>query len=167
MEKIKLLNMSRIALSLSSIHDNRITDKVAVIMNPTKEKIEKAVKKMEPTVISVLTNNFDPIKLPKTQIKAYNKSKQIVYVDIQNVDELGLDQEPVEMLLVSDENRDFLISSNQIEKFVAWYCKKNLGKDFKENTFKQSKKSLSITGVTKKNTFDLDVQSIALDSFLQ
>lgn len=159
--------MSRIALSLSSIHDNKITDKVAVIKNPTKEKIEKAVKKMEPTVISVLTNNFDPVKLPKTQIKAYNKSKQIVYVDIQNVDELGLDQEPVEMLLVSDENKDFLISSNQIEKFVQWYSKKNLGKDFKENSFKISKKNITIQGVTKKNVFNLDIQSIVLDSFLQ
>lgn len=159
--------MSRIALSLSSIHDNKITDKVAVIKNPTKEKIEKAVKKMEPSVISVLTNNFDPIKLPKTQIKAYNKSKQIVYVDIQNVAELGLDQEEVEMLLVSDENKDYLISSNQIENFVQWYSKKNLGKDFKENTFKQSKKSIVIQGITKKNVFELELQSITLNTFLQ
>jgi hypothetical protein len=158
--------MSRIALSLSSIHDNKITDKVAVIKNPTKEKIEKAVKKMEPTVISVLTNNFDPIKFQKTQIKAYNKSKQIVYVDIQNVDEIGLDQEPAEMILVSDESKDFLISSTQIEKFVQWYSKKHLGKDFKENSFKQSKKNLTIQGVTKKNIIELEIQTLVLDNFL-
>lgn len=161
-------NINRIALSLSSIHDNKISDKVAVIKNPTKNKIEDAVKKMEPSVTTVLTNTFDPIKNPKTQIKAYNKAKQIVYVDIHTVDELGYDQEENEQLLISDnEEKVFLISAFNLEKFIAFYIKK-LGKDFKNATFKQQKKKISIFKEnSKKVNAELNVQSVVLDSFLK
>lgn len=162
MEKI-----NRVALSLSSIHDNQISDKVVVIKNPTKEKVEDAVKKMEPTITSVLTNNFDPIKNPKMQIKAFNKHKQMVYVDIHAVQELGLDHEQNETLLILDEsNKPFLISNHQLDNFIAWYCKKQLGKEFKEYTLKTQKKKITIASTINKKKVDLQIQSIALDSFL-
>lgn len=158
--------INRIALSLSSIHDNKISDKVAVIKNPTKQKIEAAVKKMEPTVTAVLTNTFDPVKNPKTQIKAYNKAKQIVYVDIHTVDELGYDQEENETLLITAPDKSYLITAFNLEKFIVWFIKK-LGKDYKNATYKQQKKKISISKDGKKVSIELDVQTIALDSFLK
>jgi hypothetical protein len=161
--------INRIALSLSSIHDNQISDKVAVIKNPTKNKIEDAVKRMEPSVTSVLTNSFDPIKNPKTQIRAYNKSKQIVYVDIHPVDELGFDQEENEILLITDTENDKtnLITSFNLEKFMEFYIKK-LGKDYKEATYKLQKKKIQIfKAESKKVNLELDMQTIVLDSFLK
>lgn len=158
--------INRIALSLSSIHDNKISDKVAVIKNPTKLKIEDAVKKMEPSVITVLTNSFDPVKNPKTQIKAYNKSKQIVYVDIHTVDELGFDQEENEILLISDKERQFLISSFNLDKFISYYIKK-LGKEYKDSVYKIQKKKVTIAHPNKKTIVELDINPIVLDSFLK
>jgi len=158
--------INRIALSLSSIHDNKISDKVAVIKNPTKLKIEAAVKKMEPTVTTVLTNTFDPIKNPKTQIKAYNKSKQIVYVDIHTVEELGYDQEENETLLIADKEKSYLITAFNLEKFATWYLKK-LGKDYKTAVYKIQKKKLLISKDGKKNNIELDITPIQLDSFLK
>lgn len=164
---MKESTINRIALSLSSIHDNKISDKVAVIKNPTKIKIEDAVKRLEPTVITVLTNSFDPIKNPKTQIKAYNKSKQIVYVDIHAVDELGFDQEETELLLINDDsNKSHLISSFNLDKFMALYIKK-LGKDYKDSTYKIQKKSIVVNHNIKKMIKELSVNSIKLDSFLK
>lgn len=158
--------INRIALSLSNVHDNKITDKIAVIKNPTKLKIEAAVKRLDPSVISVLTNSFDPSKNPKTQIKAYNKSKQIIYVDIRSVEELGYDAEENETLLVTDRERSYLITSFNLDKFVAWYLKK-AGKDYKNATYKVQKKKITVYKDGKKPTFDLTVQSIVLDSFLK
>ena len=163
MEKI-----NRVALSLSSIHDNQISDKVVVIKNPTKEKVENAVRRMEPSITSVLTNNFDPIKNPKMQIKAFNKHKQMVYVYIHAVKDLGLYHEQSEILLIlDDDHKPFLISSHQLDNFIAWYCKKQLGKDFKEYSLKTQKKKITIASTINKKKVDLHIQSIQLDSFLQ
>lgn len=158
--------INRIALSLSSIHDNKISDKVVVIKNPTKQKVEDAVKKMEPTVTTVLTNTFDPIKNPKSQIKAYNKTKQIVYVDIHTVDELGYDQDENETLLITAPERSFLITAFNLEKFILWYIKK-LGKDYKNASFKLQKKKILISKEGKKVNLSLDIQTIVLDQFLK